>query len=332
MEVAGLQSSERVEKFFHYASFAAMTMFCAYVLAAIASASLVLIMVDLSPESKRKQKKLSDSGSEASIKLVFPRLPNYRNVRVAVLERNLFNSEGELPDETALNDLSENNIAPQEFNAQAPCVPSALPLQLHGTIYSSPEGSSLAMVQEKDFAEMDLYRVGETLIGYDTATVVEILPRQVVLNHDGRKECLTVKDSENFVESNRKGSSRQGDGEEDEDEDQNEEGSQGGTVVLEGSWVEEQLGDGFGKIIQSARLVPNNSDNRVQGFKIYSIKSGTLFDKVGLKNGDLITKVNSTPLSQESGFALFQAFLDERDISIYALRGDQAMTINVQIK
>ena len=330
MESSGSKiSNEQVEEIFQFSILVVMTLFTAYVLAAIASSSLVLIMVNVEKE-KKSRFQTAETTNRPTPKLVFPRPPNYRNVRMAVLDRNLFNSEGELPDETALNSDKEDEVVPQEFNLEAPCSKSQLPLELHGTIYSTPAGSSIAMVKEKDFTEVDVYRVGDVVIGHDAVTVVEILPRQIVFNNDGRKECLTVKNNDDVIERNKDLKQKE------KDKRQNFadtlEAESGGTITLQSSWVEEQLGDGFGKIIQSARLVPSNSDNRVQGFKIYSIKSGTLFSKIGLKNGDLITKVNSTVLSEESGFALFQAFVDERDITIHALRGEQALTINIQIK
>jgi type II secretory pathway component PulC len=64
------------------------------------------------------------------------------------------------------------------------------------------------------------------------------------------------------------------------------------------------------------------------------VDANSLFGKVCLKNGDVITQVNETSLQQpDQGFALYQAFQDERDVRINLLReGKTPMTITIQIK
>ena len=103
---------------------------------------------------------------------------------------------------------------------------------------------------------------------------------------------------------------------------------------MSSEWVEKELGPGFSKVIQSARLVPNTIDeDRVNGFKIFAIKPGTLFSKVGFRNGDIIQKVNDVSLEQvEQGFALYQTFQEDQEIVFNIVRKDNPKTISVMIK
>ena len=105
-----------------------------------------------------------------------------------------------------------------------------------------------------------------------------------------------------------------------------------GVVLLESDWVEQELGDGFGKILQTSRLVPASKEGKFLGFKVFSITPGSLLEKVGLKNSDIITQVNDQILDAENGFALFQAFMDEREINIHTLRNNSSSVVRVQIK
>jgi type II secretory pathway component PulC len=74
-------------------------------------------------------------------------------------------------------------------------------------------------------------------------------------------------------------------------------------------------------------------DNVMNGFKIFAIDSASLLGKTGLKNGDIITGVNDTSLKQpEQGFALYQAFQDEKEVRINIQRGGTPMTITCRIK
>ena len=98
--------------------------------------------------------------------------------------------------------------------------------------------------------------------------------------------------------------------------------------------MQDELGPGFGTIIQKARLVPNTTDNQMNGFKIFAIDQASLLGKTGLQNGDVITQVNETSLKQpEQGFALYQAFQDEKEVRIHILRhGTTPMMITCRIK
>lgn len=251
--------------------------------------------------------------------------PNFHSVKKQILERNLFNLDGELPDETTKPEEAVVEKSKEDFDESAPCVPSKLKLSLIGTIFLGNEKQSMATIKEAGFDEADIYKAGDTIIGMDDAVIVSIERNRVIINNSGDKECLEIK----VAEAGR-GSLF----------DENGEGSspavkevEGGTVLLQSSFVESELGDGFGKIIQSARLVPNTVDNRVNGFKIFAIQKNTLLDKIGLQNGDVITQVNDTIMEAEQGFALYQALLDERDITIRVLRqGKTPKTLHARIK
>ncbi|MCP3169049.1 hypothetical protein [Myxococcus qinghaiensis] len=45
-----------------------------------------------------------------------------------------------------------------------------------------------------------------------------------------------------------------------------------------------------------ARIVPSFKDGKSQGFKLFSIREGSLYDKLGFQNGDVIQRVNGISL------------------------------------
>ena len=86
-------------------------------------------------------------------------------------------------------------------------------------------------------------------------------------------------------------------------------------------------------MIQSARLVPNTVDNQVNGYKVFAIQPGTILDKAGFKDNDVITKVNNTVMEAEQGIALYQALKDETLIKVQVLRnGVTPRTIIIRVK
>jgi general secretion pathway protein C len=233
---------------------------------------------------------------------------NYVTSKKVILARNLFTASGEVPE-------GEGAAKSGKFDDSAPCTPSKAKITLVGTIHSDA-GDSHAVMQETGYEFSDIYGVGDILIG-TTSSIVRIDRNLVVLNNGGMKECIELKST---VEGRDKVSS-------------GAVASSGAPVSLTSSWVSNELGDGFGKIIKSALVVPNMEGEKANGFKVLHIEPGTLFDKIGLKDGDVVTKVNKTTLDPEKGFDLYQAFLDYREISLYGLRqGKDPFTISVKIQ
>ena len=54
--------------------------------------------------------------------------------------------------------------------------------------------------------------------------------------------------------------------------------------------------DNIGQAMTDARMLPAMKDGKVEGFRISEVKPGVLFASVGLKNGDLLVRINEFPL------------------------------------
>ncbi|MFY2559023.1 hypothetical protein ACN469_15440 [Corallococcus terminator] len=50
------------------------------------------------------------------------------------------------------------------------------------------------------------------------------------------------------------------------------------------------------EVAMQARIVPAFKDGKSQGFKLFSIREGSLYDKLGFQNGDVIQRVNGISL------------------------------------
>lgn len=257
-----------------------------------------------------------DAG-DSSQSVVIKNISNYHDIKKAIVDRNVFNRSGEFPSEI----LDEGGDKSRSFDIEAPCEKTALKIKLLGMI--SMGSSSLATIKEDGFESADVYKEGDFIIGADSASVVRIQRGRVIINNGGRKECLDIDIGEDvdkvkpLVKGNVPGLVE----------------DQIFTVDLDSRFVQSELGEGFGKVIQSARLVPNIVNNQVNGFKIFSIQPGTVLDKIGFKENDVITKVNNIVMEAEQGFALYQALNDDKQIRISILReGTVPKTIVARIK
>lgn len=296
---------------------ASFTVLAAYVCASIiASMSTHFILDSIFAQTKATTGKATGQVDVAK-KL------NYRDVRKAVLDRNIFNSSGEVPDKGEHGDESGG----RNIDMAGQCNNPTLDLKVVGTIYLGGN-DSIVSVREANYSQSDNYRVSDYIIGHEGVQVVAIERGQMIVDNNGTKECYKIEKTKTKVA--KKSSYKP---KEKIKTSTSEEATESGAVVLDSAWVESELGPGFSKIIQSARLVPNSTGDRVNGFKIFAIKSGTLFSKIGLKNGDIIQKVNDTSLEQvEQGFALYQTFQEDQEIVFNIIRSQKPHTITVMIR
>ncbi|MCY4443928.1 MAG: hypothetical protein OXC44_03910 [Proteobacteria bacterium] len=298
----------------------------AYLLASLLNSLVVYAVISTMPNTKIN---MTPSSHRMDTKSDL----NYFDLRKTVLERHLFNATGQLPKEagSASGDNQQNPTS---------CTPSTLNLKLTGTIINENPELSVATIVDNILKITDVYRTGDTLID-QPARIVSIERSMVTLNHRGKNECLKITAKKNV---NTELTYRPQDINEPLPPDPSlvpreimeEEPAEvsGEVIVLKDSYVEEQLGEGFVKIVEAARFVPKQDESGVPiGFHIFGIKPGTLFTRIGLKNGDIINQVNSTSLRQiEQGFALYQALQDETDIIIRLQRGNRPMSIKLKIE
>lgn len=257
---------------------------------------------------------------------------NYHPLVKSVKDRNLFNSEGKFPEETSAEAKPQEDQK-SSFDINAPCAKPTINVDLVGTIFSDGV-DSLATLQEQGYSEADIYREGDLIIGNEDVAIVRIERNRVILNNKGKKECLELASANKALKPDGFPTPSTSPGGSGKAGEPPPEGTTNNDCSFEEKYVQSELGPGFGTIIQKARLVPNTTDNVMNGFKIFAIDSSSLLGKTGLQNGDVITQVNETSLKQpEQGFALYQALQDEKEVRIHILRrGTTPMTIVCRIK
>jgi general secretion pathway protein C len=193
---------------------------------------------------------------------------------------------------------------------------------LIGTVAAIPMENSLAICQNKSTAAVEIYRVGRKI---GSATLVRVGRGYAVLERNGREERLVLPELKGegggqiASIGNRgptPGITQQGDN----------------SYRVDPEKVTEALGD-MSKLMTEARIVPHMKDGKIDGFKVYNIKSDSLFKQIGLTNGDVIHSVNGMELSgPEQGLQIFEALKSERNINIDLTRRGARQTLNYTIR
>jgi general secretion pathway protein C len=194
--------------------------------------------------------------------------------------------------------------------------------------------TEFAVIEDRRTREQRLYRRGESIgsAAHDRAafTIVRIEEDRVVVGLDGETFVL-ARAEPTRAES---GGAREPPPVEDE-------GLSGDVLVRRGREdeylidrrdVHEGLAD-VGRVTRQIRVVPNFVDGEPTGYRVFGINSGSLFERLGLRNGDVVRGVNAIALTDPArALALLSDLPRERQLTVDVLRGKQARTLRYEIR
>lgn len=88
------------------------------------------------------------------------------------------------------------------------------------------------------------------------------------------------------------------------------------------------------ELFTQVRAVPYSlQEGVVQGFRLFQIKPDSLIDRIGLKNGDVIQRVNGVEISDPStAFQLLQDLQGHPQIRVDVLRNQQPTSLSYEIR
>ncbi len=215
----------------------------------------------------------------------------------SVLERGLF-GEGKGPS-----------------SASAPAAVTSV-YKLIGTV----EGEVFAGAVLEDTTGQEFYRIHQKLS--DGSQIVKVRRDRVTIRRaDGGTTELQIVDETKIVNVTRPGA-----------------GVAGVRRLGEGKFVVDQREvtagtENVNQLLTQARALPYMEQGKTVGFRISEIVPGSLYEKIGLQNGDVIQKVNSQDVDDPAKFfQMYQNLKEERNVSIDLIRGGQRQTLNYEIR
>lgn len=95
--------------------------------------------------------------------------------------------------------------------------------------------------------------------------------------------------------------------------------------------VNDALGN-LSSLATQARIVPAFEGGQAVGFKLFSIRPGSLYSKIGVQNGDIIQKVNGYEISSpDKALEVYQKLRDGKAFSVDIKRRGKPMTMEYSI-
>jgi general secretion pathway protein C len=115
--------------------------------------------------------------------------------------------------------------------------------------------------------------------------------------------------------------------------DLNEIEFKGDTVQVSATLRDHLVNNDLNKILMQAAALPQYQDGRLIGFALWEIEPGSVYEKVGLRNGDVVSKINGTNLSDVAmTIKLLRSLRNESNASMTVVRNGVEQTIKLVVQ
>jgi general secretion pathway protein C len=239
-----------------------------------------------------------------------------------ILTRNLMQARREIPEPEA------GPAKPVDTNRQLPC---SLGTNIMGIVSANNSEWSYVVYRDPKTQESGLYapREGRNKIPGEI-TLLEVYPGEAkfrkedhievcVLGDDGKQP--PVPEQPQQAAAGEEGGGGEGINKVSENE-----------YAIEQKkiqWVQEHLNE----VATDARIVPAFKDGKSDGFKLFSIRPGSVYQQIGLQNGDVIQKINGYEMnSPDKALEVYGKLRDARAITVQLERRGAPKTLTYQIR
>lgn len=106
----------------------------------------------------------------------------------------------------------------------------------------------------------------------------------------------------------------------------------GGNFVIDQRALNSAL-DNPAQAMSDARLLPSQKDGKVEGFRASEVKPNGVFAMIGIKNGDVLLRLNDFPMdSPDKALQSFIALKGQNRLKLDIVRDGQPQTFNYDIR
>ena len=228
-----------------------------------------------------------------------------------IYERDVFNATKGAPAERGAIDAKRTDLN----------------VKLWGTAIAADPAKSYAIIEDLAARRQSLYRVGDLIL--DTATLRRVEWDRVVLDRNGEEEVLELASARGPATASASA------------------GAAGGGSAIPGERIRKTADNKFvidrrelektvaniNEVFTQARAVPYFENGKTVGFRVFAIKAGSVFEKIGLQNGDVIQRVNGVELTDPTkAISLFTELQNEGHIAVDLQRNKATKSFSYEIR
>lgn len=228
-----------------------------------------------------------------------------------IIERNLFDTK-------ATVEVASKSVDIDELEQ------TSLKLKLWGTVTGPPE-EAYAVIEEAGKREQNLFRIGDTI---QDATVKMILREKIILNVEGKDEVLEIEKAAGpGSTAGRAIAGRPMPGQ--------------GTakppvrtqkITLRRNQIDSAVQD-VAQLMNQVNIRPHFTQGQPDGMMFSRIRPNSIFMRMGLRNGDIITGVNGRAISTvDDALGFYDGLKSAENVTVDIKRGGRPRTIEYTIK
>jgi general secretion pathway protein C len=253
----------------------------------------------------------------------------------AFLDKNIFKAEREdlapVPDPT--NADAQDASASMNMDGDVDtsnCEKASLSVNLVATIVSRDETRSVAVFVNPAKKQPGAYRIKDKLL--DKAEIIRIEWRRVLISNQGRCEMFSLEEPGKKKKS-RSAPAAKADTRAPKVKIGNNIKKLSDTEYeIPKEEIENVLGN-LNVIATQARIVPSFRNGKANGFKLFSIRPGSLYSKIGIQNGDVIQKINGYEMnSPDKALEIYGKLKDASSITVDLVRRGRTKTLSYGIR
>ena len=228
------------------------------------------------------------------------------------------------------------------FNIAPPPQPTApvvekidLQLDLIGVSTASSGKPPYAIIADRS-GQQGVFRLGQQ-VG-DAGKLVEVDKDRVLIDHNGRRIAvvLPAADLPSGVEAAVPDSPPQEDASNDDSDaepyEPNVEDLGDNRYRIPRDTLDHSMGN-LSQILTQIRAIPNIQNGKTNGFALSEIEPGSVFDEMGLEEGDLLRSINGQPMNDPAmAMQMMSSLRNANQISIQVLREGHPTTLTYQIQ
>jgi len=218
-----------------------------------------------------------------------------------IVKRNLFNTNkdaGSKPVSIKVETLKQTELK----------------LKLWGTV-SGLGGQTYAVIEEAKSRQQNLYKVGDAV---QNATVKMVFREKVILSVNGQDEVLEIEEIRGRASGRRP--------------PQTATNSRRQKITLKRSQIESSVKN-VNELMKQVKIRPHTENGQAAGLMLSSIQRNSIFRRMGLRSGDVITGVNGSSLvSVDDALKIYENMKSSSNMSIEIKRRGRNRTIDYNIE
>ncbi len=214
--------------------------------------------------------------------------------------------------------ISTRNIFGKEPPKKLPALTtpikeSPLKLRLVGVYFNKGE-PPFAIIENEEKKEQDIFDLNDMV--FSKAKLVKIKEGEVTLKRANESISLVLEDKVSGDSSYKNNEFEEVDGE----------------ITVREAELQNALNN-LPQLLSQARAIPYFRNGKSIGMRIFAIRKGSMYEKLGLKNGDILKNINSNSLSDPSqALRLFNELKTEKSISVILERAGMDKKLHYSIE